>query len=127
MLVRSSNIHEVTFTPQDHSEGILTVVFHSGATYCYDKVPYRMYKQMVVAESVGKYFEANIKKGGFKYTKMANERATSVVADDPLIQQFGDIVNFLEKKGIARREEDEHGNVRVIFNGEYAKELAWRK
>ena len=55
-LVVSSNINSVSY-----SEKGLTVVFKSGKEYLYPGVPKLLYEQMLDADSVGKFFNAEIK------------------------------------------------------------------
>ena len=50
--------------------GVLEIEFKSsGAVYQYKDVPVSVYNAMLMAESVGKYFYANIK-GKFEYVKV---------------------------------------------------------
>src|SRR3954468_7369322 len=73
MLVKSSTIQEVDFIPADGSGGTLVVVFNSGLAYEYVGVLYKTFKQMIKAESVGKFFDANVKKAGYQYRKISQE------------------------------------------------------
>jgi hypothetical protein len=58
MKVKSSHINEVF---HDAEKNTLTVVFHSGAKWNYSPVTEQAFKEMTTAESVGKWFFANIK------------------------------------------------------------------
>lgn len=54
--VESSNIASVGY-----GQGILEIEFNSGAIYQYEDVPVATYVELLQAESVGKYFNKNIK------------------------------------------------------------------
>ena len=54
--VESSNIASI-----GHDGSILEVEFNSGAVYQYENVPIATYVELLQAESVGKYFNKNIK------------------------------------------------------------------
>ena len=58
----SSNIAAVGFI-----EDKLFITFHGGKTYEYLDVPVGVHEEFMKAESLGKYFIANIKKGNYKY------------------------------------------------------------
>lgn len=49
---------------------ILEIEFKSGSIYQYFNVPESEYSGLMKAESHGKYFNANIKKGGYSYTQI---------------------------------------------------------
>ena len=51
-IVESSMIHAVGY---DAKTRVLEVVFNSGRTYCYEDVPPRVYKELLAAESKGRY------------------------------------------------------------------------
>lgn len=55
--VNSSNIAALDF-----QENTLIVLFHSGLTYYYHKVPEEVYNELLNSESIGKYLNTNIKK-----------------------------------------------------------------
>jgi len=63
--VESSNIAEVG---HDLATDTLVVLFHHGGMYAYDDVPRSVYSQMISADSVGKFFIANVK-GKYDYRK----------------------------------------------------------
>lgn len=115
--VISSNIDAV-----DWINGNLEVAFLNGTYYRYFDVPELLYMQLLLAKSVGKFFNENIKKL-FRYEKF-EKTVDSSPAQDPIVNEFDDVIKFLESKGLARRETDEGGNLRVVFTGEYVKELA---
>jgi hypothetical protein len=54
--VTSSNVASVGY-----EQGILYVKFHSGATYSYDDVSQEEFESLQSAQSVGSYFNENIK------------------------------------------------------------------
>ena len=56
--VKSSLIQAVDY---DEDTKRLVVEFKGGKTYVYKEVPPEIYKDMLYAESVGKFFSANIK------------------------------------------------------------------
>ena len=65
--VKSSNISQVGYdenyklTINSRPLAILRVVFTSGFVYDYYNVPKDVYEALINAESIGKYFHANIK------------------------------------------------------------------
>lgn len=66
--VKSSNIEKVAFFPddegakkEDHLSGYMFVTFKKGTMYGYYGVTYKLFKEAISAESVGKFFQANIK------------------------------------------------------------------
>ena len=64
--VSSSNINAIGYDPDSMK---LTVEFKSGGTYEYAGVDPAMYTQFLQAESIGKFFHANIK-GQFDHQKV---------------------------------------------------------
>lgn len=56
--VKSSNIKSVGY---DQEQTLLEVEFKSGAVYQYEEVPEDVYQEMLAAESVGKYFNTQVK------------------------------------------------------------------
>ena len=65
--VSSSNIASIGYA---ESSNILEVEFNHGGTYQYFDVPQHEYQALMNADSKGKYFDANIKKGGYRYAKL---------------------------------------------------------
>ncbi len=55
--VESSMIHAIGY---DSKTRVLEVVFNSGQTYCYEGVPPKIYKELLAAESKGRYMRAEI-------------------------------------------------------------------
>ena len=62
--VKSSNIAAIGYDQDTES---LYVEFKSGRTYKYDKVPFWHYTELMDADSVGKFLNAEIK-GTYEYT-----------------------------------------------------------
>lgn len=62
----SSNLKKGVY---DTETKILTLTFANDGVYEYDDVPHEVFAAMNLAESTGKYFNANIKKG-FTYRKL---------------------------------------------------------
>ena len=65
--VNSSNLAEVGY---DEGEQILRIIFKNGGIYEYEGVPITQYYGLLEAESVGKYFNQNIARGGYPYKRM---------------------------------------------------------
>lgn len=65
--VVSSNLSAVGY---DTDTNELVVEFNSGMSYKYIDVPFDTYKELMAADSLGTYFNANIRKGGFEYVKL---------------------------------------------------------
>ena len=57
MPVESSMIQAVGYDPKTRT---LEVVFNSGRTYCYEDVPPKVYKELMAADSKGRYMRAEI-------------------------------------------------------------------
>jgi len=55
--VDSSMIHAVGY---DSKKRVLEVVFNSDQTYCYEGVPPKIYKELMAAESKGRYMRNEI-------------------------------------------------------------------
>ena len=70
MKLVSSNIKEVDFIPDEESSGTLSITFHSGTTYHYSGVKHKVFRELVKAESAGKYFDKEIKRN-YKYQKVS--------------------------------------------------------
>lgn len=65
--VSSSNIASIGY---DATSETLEVEFNNGSVYQYYNVPENLYQGLMSADSKGKYFDAYIKKGGFRYSKI---------------------------------------------------------
>lgn len=56
--VSSSNIEEVGYVP---STNTLQVKFKNGSLYNYYQVPVEVFEEFIKSESVGKYFQTNVR------------------------------------------------------------------
>jgi hypothetical protein len=56
--VESSMIHAIGY---DAEQQLLEIVFNTGRTYQYLEVPPEVYKELMKAESKGRYFLANVR------------------------------------------------------------------
>lgn len=63
--VISSNLQSVGY-----ENGVLEIEFHSGGVYQYYGVPEAVYIGLINASSHGSYFDANVKKAGYRYVKI---------------------------------------------------------
>lgn len=66
MPVQSSNIAEVGYEPATMT---LEVAFHNGTIYQYFDVPEALYQELIHAESVGTFLNAQIK-NNYRYVKL---------------------------------------------------------
>ena len=57
--VASSVIAEIGY---DDEHGLLEVAFHNGRTYYYLSVPIHVYDALMAADSIGGYFNENVRK-----------------------------------------------------------------
>lgn len=69
--VASSNLDAVGF-----QRGRLFIRFNSGASYAYDKVPFKVYQDLLAAESPGQFFHRNIR-SVYAYEKLASDPFTA--------------------------------------------------
>jgi KTSC domain len=65
--VSSSNLRAIGYDPATQT---LEVEFLTGAVYSYAGVPASVHAGLMSASSHGSYFDANIKKAGYPYTKL---------------------------------------------------------
>ncbi len=65
--VSSSNLASVGYDPVSM---VLEIEFHSGGIYQYSNVPEAKYEGLMKAGSHGTYFDAYIKKGGYRFRKI---------------------------------------------------------
>lgn len=65
--VTSSNIERVGY---DDEKGKLIVEFVVGFVYEYEGVEKNVFKRMLEAESIGRFFHKNIKQGGYNYKRI---------------------------------------------------------
>lgn len=66
--VSSSNLRSVGY---DASTKTLEVEFKDGSVYQYRDVAQSIYEGLMAAQSHGSYFDANIKKAGYRYSKIS--------------------------------------------------------
>lgn len=65
--VSSSNIASIGYDPVNM---VLEVEFLSGAVYQYYDVPQMIYEGLMAADSHGRYLNAYVKKGGYRYARV---------------------------------------------------------
>lgn len=65
--VSSSNIASIGY---DAAEQILEVEFNNGSIYQYYDVPESIYDGLMSASSHGKFLNANVKNGGYRYERI---------------------------------------------------------
>ena len=65
--VSSSNLRAIGYDPDSCT---LEIEFLNGGLYRYSGVPVSVHASLMSASSHGSYFDANIKKGGYPYTKL---------------------------------------------------------
>lgn len=66
-IVSSSNLASIGY---DYSSSTLEVEFNNGGIYQYFNVPSSVYEGLMNASSHGQYFDQNIKKAGYRYTRI---------------------------------------------------------
>lgn len=65
--VSSSNLASVGYDDQSNT---LEIKFNNGGIYQYFNVPSSVHLGLMNASSHGQYFDRNIKKAGYRYTKV---------------------------------------------------------
>jgi len=65
--VSSSNLAAVGYDPD---EQILEIEFLNGGIYQYYNVPEHVHRGLMAASSHGSYFDAYVKKAGYRYRKI---------------------------------------------------------
>ncbi len=65
--VTSTDINAVGY---DVDSQVLEIEFHKGGTYQYFSVPQNVYEGLMGSDSKGKYFNLNIKKSGYPFSKL---------------------------------------------------------
>jgi len=65
--VSSSNLSSIGY---DDSSGTLEIAFKTGGVYQYHNIPGSIYLALMAAPSHGTYFDRNIKRGGYSFTKI---------------------------------------------------------
>jgi hypothetical protein len=76
--VTSTDINSVGY---DIESQILEIEFHNGGVYQYFGVPQNIYDELMGSVSKGKYFNMNIKKAGYSFSKLQTEVFISVNAN----------------------------------------------
>lgn len=66
--VSSSNLASIGY---DAASQTLEVAFLHGGVYQYFGVPASVYQGVMAATSHGTYFDAHVKKGGYRYAKVS--------------------------------------------------------
>lgn len=66
--VQSTNLKSVGY---DDNQKFLYIEFKHGGKYKYLNVKKSIYDKLLVADSKGKFFDQNIKKAGYKYSKVS--------------------------------------------------------
>lgn len=69
--VKSSQIKSIGY---DEASRELLVKFHNGGVYSYSLVPADVYEKLVASESIGKAFGSLIRKGGYAYNAIPQEK-----------------------------------------------------
>jgi hypothetical protein len=64
--INSSNLKSASYDTESQD---LTITFNNGGIYEYNKVPWEVFTKLRLAESQGKYFNANIART-YKYKKV---------------------------------------------------------
>ncbi len=66
--VTSSHLVSVGYNP---ASATLEIEFHKRAVYQYFDVPLAVYNGLMTASSHGEYCDANIKKAGYRYSRIS--------------------------------------------------------
>jgi hypothetical protein len=64
--VNSTGLRSVGYRPSKHT---LEIEFHSGRLYRYFRVPEAVYQALMAAESLGRYFNAHIRRS-YSYRRL---------------------------------------------------------
>jgi hypothetical protein len=122
--VSSSNIKEVGW-----ESGTLEVLFHGGVVGRYSGVPDGLYTQMLVADSVGKFFRQHIR-DAYPYARVEQETAmaTAAAADQPshhahAYAEFVDKVEALKDEALAHAKHPSPYSERYTFLAESLEEV----
>ena len=130
MRVKSKNLYWL-----DYREGDLYASFNSNPSmmYHYYQVPQEVYQSINSANSIGEAFNQLIMKARKPYQFVRNQMTMTGTDENPIFsfpeqakkpfEEFSDVISYLESKGLARKENDESGEIRVVFSGEYLKEM----
>jgi len=83
--VKSSNVHSVGY---DEKNAILEIRFRSGGYYRYHDVKKDVFDKIGIAESVGKFVNESVVRGGYKHEKVSdNWRIAKDTLEAPEINQ----------------------------------------
>lgn len=69
--VKIDNSTSIDCVRYDKDDRNLVVRFIQGSEYVYSDVPQETYQNLLESESKGKFFDKEIKKGGFEFEKLA--------------------------------------------------------
>lgn len=72
MLLTSTTLRSVGY---DERERVLEVQFRHGTVYRYLDVPREVYEGLMAARSRGAYFDANVKRAGYRYERVREDQA----------------------------------------------------
>lgn len=124
MKIISSMMDDIDWIPYPgvKTTGALFVTFKNGDCWQYDAVSISTYNDLMNAPSAGKYFSQHIKNGPYIAKKLDAKPSTQKQFE--MLQVFGDVIKHLEAKGLCRREQDDQGDPRIVFNGDYTREIA---
>ena len=64
---KEHNLQREGYDPETRT---LQLEFQGGGLYAYDEIPPELYERFLAAESKGKFFHAEIRKGGYKFKKV---------------------------------------------------------
>ena len=83
--VKSSNVHSVGY---DEKNAVLEIRFHSGGHYRYDDVKREVFDKIGTVESVGKFVNESVVRGGYTHLKVSgNWRIAKATPETPEIGQ----------------------------------------
>ena len=91
---KSTSLRGYSYDPKTQS---LVVTFKNGGTYRYSNVPPNIARAMKRNKSVGKTLHRRVKKGGFEYKKMAEEKGPLSMLTEPLAQGGQMVGDMVEK------------------------------
>lgn len=72
MLLTSTTLRSAGY---DERERVLEVQFRHGTVYRYLDVPREVYEGLMAARSRGAYFDANVKRAGYRYERVREDQA----------------------------------------------------
>ena len=65
--VKSKSLASIGYDPDNH---ILEVEFRNGGIYQYFRVPQNVHDELMKADSMGNYYQKNIRSGGYRFRKV---------------------------------------------------------